>query len=171
MAEIPRALVKDLLSTGYFYEELKNYSESNEIDLASFSRNFAVPHLAKKVEIYQNLGQTNRSGILNLAVKCLSKANDEEMAASILELKKVAASEMDTNEKALFMDVHFDKSELLSFRQKSETAESLGKLLVVIIRMFKLPEALGKRDRSDEVSASIANSIKAHWELPVFQGK
>ena len=46
MCETPSAPVKDLLSTGYFYEELKNHvksTESKEIDLVSFSRDFAVP--------------------------------------------------------------------------------------------------------------------------------
>jgi len=170
MTEIPHALVKDLLSTGYFFEELKNHTESKEIDLSSFSRDFAVPYLTRKSESYQQSGQTNRTKILNLAVKFLHNANDSEMADTILGLKKVAESEVEINEKALHKTEQLDKSELLSCRQKSETAQSLGKLLISIIRMFKLAEVATKRDKSEEVCNPVEDAIKNYWELSILPG-
>lgn len=168
MAEIPHALVKDLLSTGYFFEELKNYTEAKEIDLPSFSRDFAVPYLTRKFELYQRSGQTNRSKILNLAVKFLYNANDDEMADTILGLKKVAASEMDINEKALYKNDQLDRAEVLSCRQKSEAAQSLGKLLISIIKIFKLAEVTTKRDKSEGVYGSVGDAIKDYWELSLL---
>lgn len=147
MAEIPHVLVKDLLSIGYFFEELRKFSRTQEIDLASFSRGFAIPYLAKKVESYQRSGQTHKIGILNLAVSHLSKASDHEMADSLLGLRRVATSEVDMNEKAICKSEQFDKAQLLSFRHKSEAAQSLGKLLVAIIRIYKLSEVITRRDK------------------------
>jgi len=170
MAELPHALVKDLLSTGYFFEELKNYTESKEIDLPSFSRGFAVPYLSRKCESYQKSGQTNRSRILNLAVETLDNANDDEMADTIFGLKRLAASEVATNEIAVHKNDQLDKSELLSCRQKSEAAQSLGKLLISIIRMFKLAEAVTKRDTSERVYVSVDDALKNHRELSVLPG-
>lgn len=170
MTEMPHALVKDLLSTGYFFEELKNYTESKEIDLPSFSRDFAVPYLTRKSESYQKSGQTNRTKILNLAAKFLYEANDGEIAETILGLKKVAAFEVDTNEKALHKNDQLDKSEIFSCRQKSEAAQSLGKLLISIIRMFNLAEVITKRDKSKEASDSVCDAIKDYWELSVLPG-
>jgi len=168
MEEIPHALVKDLLSTGYFFEELKNYTESKEIDLLSFSRDFAVPYLSRKSESYQRSGQTDRAMILDLAVKFLYDANDNEIADTILGLKKVAASEVDINEKTLYRNDHVEKSELLSCRRKSEDAQSLGKMLTSIIRVFKLPEVIAKRDKSEGVRDSVEDAIKDYWELSVL---
>lgn len=168
MAEIPHVLVKDLLSTGYFFEELKNYTESKEIGLSSLSRDFAVPYLTQKSESYQRSGQTNRTKILNLAVKFLYNANDSEMADTIFGLKKVAESEVDTNEKALRTNDQLDKSELLSCRQKSEAAQALGKLLISIIRVFQLAEVITKRDNSEGACDSVADAIKDYWELSVL---
>lgn len=170
MSEIPHALVKDLLSTGYFFEELKNYTEAKEIDLPSFSRDFAVPYLTRKSESYQRSGQANRSRILNLAVKFLDNANDDEMADTIIGLKKVVASEMNINEKALHKNDQLDKAELLSCRQKSEAAQSLGKLLISIIKIFKLAEVTTKRDKPEGECASVDVTIKEYWELPVLPG-
>jgi len=34
--EMPHAVVKDLRSTGYFFNELKSYSQSSEIDLETY---------------------------------------------------------------------------------------------------------------------------------------
>lgn len=163
MAEIPHALVKDLLSIGYFFEELKNLSGIKEIDLPSFSRGFAIPYLAKRSESYQRSGQSDKIGILNLAVSHLSKASDDEMADSLLGLRRVASSEVDVNEKALYRSDQHDKSQLLTFRHKSEAAQSLGKLLVAIIRIFKLSEVGTRRDkRGDGEAASVVNAIENH---------
>jgi hypothetical protein len=160
--------VKDLLSTGYFFEELKNYTESKEIDLLSFSRDFAVPHLTRKFELYQRSGQTNKCKILNLAVKFLDNASDDEMADTIFGLKRLAASEVATHERAFHKNDQLERSEILSGRQMSEAAQSLGKLLITIIRMFKLAEVITKRDKSVRVFASIDDVIKDHWDLSVM---
>lgn len=168
MAEIPQALVKDLLSTGYFYEELRNYSESKEIDLISFSRDFAVPYLSRKSETYQKSGQSSKSIILNFAVKYLSNADDSAMSDSIFGLKRVVEYEMEIHEKAYYKNDAIDKSELLSCRQKSESARSLGKLLISIIRLFKLAEVITKRDKSERSSDSLADTIQAYWKSSIL---
>lgn len=170
MAETPHALVKDLLSTGYFFEELKNYTDSKEIDLSSFVKDFAVPYLSQKSESHQKSGQTNRTRILNLAVKFLYNADDSEMADTIFGLRKIAASEVDISEKALHKSDQLGKSELLLFRRKSEAAQSLSKLLISIIRMFKLAEVVTKRNKSEEVCDSVEDAIKNHWELSIMPG-
>jgi hypothetical protein len=164
MAEIPQALVKDLLSTGYFFEQLKNYSESKEIDLLSFSRDFAVPYLADKSESYQKSGQGSKSIILNFAVKYLVDADDDAMSDSIFGLKRVVEYEMEIHERAYYKNDQIDKLELLSCRQKSESARSLGKLLISIIRIFKLAEVVTKRDKSENASDSLVDSIQAYWK-------
>jgi hypothetical protein len=170
MAETPCALVKDLRSTGYFFEELKNYNGSQEIHLTSFSKDFAVPYLAKKSESYQKTGRIKRAKILDLAVKFLREANDGEMEETIFGLKKVAASEVDTNAIALYGTDRFEKSELLLCRQKLEEAQSLGKLLISIIRVFKLAEVIGKQDNSEGACDSICDAIKQHWKPSVLPG-
>lgn len=158
MTEIPNALIKDLLSTGYFFEELKHYAKSKEMDITSYSRNFAVPYLARISESYEGSGQTQRSRILNLAVEHLSNVNDDEMVASIFGLKKAAASEVDVNAKALSHIDQLDKSEALSCRQRVESAESLVKLLVSIIRIFKLAEVRAKRNKAEESEVRTVSS-------------
>ncbi len=169
MTETPHALVKDLLSTGYFFEELKNYTESKEIDLPSFSRDFAVPYLTRKSESYHRSGKANRTKILNLAVKFLFEANDNEMADTIFGLKKVAASEVDTYEKALHKNDQLEKSEILTYRQKLEEAQSLGKMLICIIRAFKLTEiTTNKRDKSEDTCETVCGAIKEYWEPSVL---
>jgi hypothetical protein len=165
MAEIPQASVKDLISTGYFFEELKKYTGSKEIDLPSFSRIFVVPYLTGKSELYRKSGQTNKIRILNLAGEFLYNANDEEITDTIFGLKKVAASEVDINEKALHTDDQLKKSEILSCRHKLEAAQSLSKLLISIIRMFKLAEVITKRGKSEALYASVGDAIKDHWQL------
>jgi hypothetical protein len=170
MAETQLALVKDLISTGYFFEELRTYSKSKEIDLASFNKDFAVPYLARISELYQESGELDRSKILNLAVKHLSNASDEELVDSIFGLKKIAASEIDTTEKALHQSDQLNKSELRSCRRKSESATSLSKLLVSIIRIFKLVEIKVKRNKSEEGYNSIYDGISDSWNLPAVPG-
>lgn len=167
MAEIPSALVKDLRSTGYCFEELRSYTESKEIDLSSFAKDFAVPYLARKAESYQGPGRINRAKILDLAVKFLCEANDGEMAETIFGLKKVATSEVDTYEKVLYATDRFEKSELLLCRQKLQEAQSLGKLLISIIRVFKLAEVIAKRGEAEGSPGSVRDAIKHYWEPSV----
>ena len=168
MAESQLALVKDLISTGYFFEELRTYSKSQEIDLPSFSRDFAVPYLTRISESYEESGEPDRSMILNLAIKHLSNVSDDELVDSIFGLKKIAASEINSNEKALHQSDQLNKSELRSYRQQSESATSLSKLLVSIIRMFKLVEAKVKHDQSEEERNSIYDAIRGSWNLSVL---
>lgn len=168
MATIPNALIKDLLSTGYFYDELKNYSESKEIDLTTYSRNYAVPYLTKLSKSYERSGQFDRSRILNLAVEHLSDTDAEALGRSILSLRKVVASEIDTNEKVLHQNDQHDKAEIQSSRRKSESAQSLAKLLVAIIRTFKLAEVIAKRDKPGGVRDSTDNTINDALEPPAL---
>jgi hypothetical protein len=170
MAETQLVLVKDLISTGYFFEELRTFSKSKEIDLASFNKDFAVPYLARISGLYEESGEPDRSKILNLAVKHLSNVSDDQLVDSIFGLKKIASSEIDTAEKALHQSDQLNKSELRSCRQKSESATSLSKLLVSIIRIFKLVEIKVKRDKAEEGYNSIYDAIRDSWNLPVLPG-
>ncbi|MGC8491171.1 MAG: hypothetical protein ACP5SH_05470 [Syntrophobacteraceae bacterium] len=168
MPETVNASFKDLLSTGYFYGELKTYmksTETNEIDLISFNRYFAVPYLIKKSESYKEPAQTNRARILDLAVKFLSNVNDGELAETIFALKKVAEFEVQVNEKEICTTDQPSRAQ--SCRQRSESAQFLGKLLTSIIKMFRLPQIVGKRDNSDEEHDSVENSIKSYWDLSI----
>ena len=166
MCETPSAPVKDLLSTGYFYEELKNHvksTESKEIDLVSFSRDFAVPYLVKKSASYKGPGQTNRAKILDLAVKFLSNANDAELTETVFALKKVAESEVAVSAKEISTT---DQPGMAQFcRQRSESAQSLKKLLTSIIKMYRLAQTVGKKDESDEGADSVEDSIMSYWEM------
>ena len=168
MAETQLALVKDLISTGYFYDELRKYSKSQEIDLPSFNRDFAVPYLTRTSESYEESGEPDRSKILHLAIKHLSQVTDDELVDSIFGLKKIAASEIDTNEKALHRADQLKKSELRSCRQQSESATSLSKLLVSMIRMFKLVEANVRHDKSEENRNVVYDTIRDSWKLAVL---
>lgn len=166
MSETVNAPFKDLLSTGYFYDELKNYiksTESNEIDLISFNRDFAVPYLIRKSQSYKDPWQTNRARILNLAVKFLSDVNDEELTDTIFALKKLAESEVDKNEKEIRTTDQPLSTQ--SYRQRSESAQSLGKLLTSIVKMFRLAQVSRKRDNSDdEEQDSVEYTIRSYWE-------
>jgi hypothetical protein len=171
MIQLPLALVKDLLSTGYFFEDLKSYPKSKEMDLPTYSRNFLVPYLARISESYEGKGQQNRNIILKLAVKNLSDVNDDQLTDSILGLKKTAVAEIDANEKALHKNDQLDRSEHLSCRQKSESAQSLVKLLVSIIRTFKLVEIIAKRvEESGAASNSAGKETTGNIGLSVLQG-
>jgi hypothetical protein len=147
MTLIPDALVKELLSTGYFFEELKSYSESIEMDIHTYSRQYAIPYLIRTSESYQASRQPDRCKILNLAVDSLSKVDDEDLVESIFELKKVAIAQIELNERALSEIGRHDRSAVQSSHQQFEAAQSLLKLLVNIIRMFKLSEVLAKKDK------------------------
>ncbi len=169
MSETPNAPIKDLLSTGYFYEELKNYmksTESKEIDLGSFNRDFAVPYLIKKSESYKGPAQTNRARIVNLAVKFLSNVDDDELAETIFALKKMAESEVEVNEKEIRTTDR--PAGVQSCRQRSESAQFLGKLLTSIIKIFRLAQIAGKRDDSDEEHDSVGDTIKSYWQLSML---
>lgn len=169
MSETPNAPVKDLLSTGYFYEELKNYTkstQSKEIDLVSFSRDFAVPYLVRKSGSYKGPGQADRARILTLAAESLSKANESELAQTIFALKNVAESEVRVNEKE--MCTTDQPSRAQSCRQRSESAQFLRKLLTSIVKMFKLAPILEKGDDSDEQADSVEGLIKSCWELSIL---
>lgn len=163
------ALVKDLISTGYFFEDLRTYSKSQEIDLPSFSKEFAVPYLTRTSKSYKDSGEPDRSMILNLAIKHLTSVSDDELVDSIFGLKKIAASEIDTNEKALHQSNQLNKSELRSCRQKSESAMFLSKMLVSMIRMFKLVEVNARHDKSEENRNVVYDTIRDCWKLAVVR--
>lgn len=139
MESMPGALVKDLLSTGYFYQELRDYTVSKEIDLASYIKIYTIPYLSHLLEEHRKSGQIDRTQILTLVIDHLRNFNDEKLPESILKLKKITATEIDSNEKALHQDDQNDRSRR-SCHRKSESAQALSKLLVSIIKMFKLVE-------------------------------
>lgn len=168
MAQVPHALVKDLLSTGYFFEDLKSYSKSSEIDFTLYSRDFLVPYLARISESYISAGQPNRSKILDLAVKQLSGVEDDELAESIFGLKKIAALEIDSNEKAFSQIDSGDKPGLIRCRQKLESAQALAKLLVSTIRVFRLAEINPKREKSDGRRGHASDVLKEKPEASVM---
>ncbi len=151
METMPNASLKDLLSTGYFYNDLKTYTKSTEMDLCSYSRDYAIPYLSKLLELNEGAGETDRNEILTLAIDCLTNAEDEDLADSILELKSITTSEIDSNERLLHHLDPGDKFRLKTCRQKSESAQTLSKLLVSIIKMFKLAEQTPKRGANKAV--------------------
>lgn len=151
METMPNASLKDLLSTGYFYKDLKKYNASNEIDLSSYSRNYAIPYLSRLLDLNKDSGEIHGNEILTLAIDFLTKAKDEELGESILELKSIITSEIDSNEIMLYQLGLGDKHRLKACRQKSQSAQTLSKLLVSIIKMFKLSEGAPKRGASKGV--------------------
>ena len=165
MTEIPHATVKDLLSTGYFFDALKGYSKTAEIDLSTYNKDFVVPYLSTILKSYERSGQPDRSVILTTAIQNLSEADDDNMVGYILDLRKMAASEVDANEKALVQNIPLDKSERLTCRKKSESAQSLTKLFVSIIRAFKLTEVNVKRDKTKRMGDSLSETMSSGPEL------
>ena len=162
--EIPHALVKDLRSTGYFFEELKNYSQSPEIRVTTYCIDFAIPYLVRLSESYDRSGKPDRSRILRLAIKHLSDPGDHEVVDSIFVLKKVAQSEVDKTGKAVLQN-QFDKSKSLANRQRFESAELIIKLLVNIIKTFKLAEPNTKQRKADGVEDPVSDAIIQSWEI------
>ncbi len=162
--EIPHALVKDLRSTGYFFEELKNYSQSPEMLITTYCNDFAAPYLVKLSESYDRSGRPVRSRILRLAVKHLSDPNECEVVDSIFGLKKVAESEIGETSKAVVQE-QLDKSESLAIRQRMESAEFLVKLLVNIIKLFRLAEPNAKQRKADGVENPVGDAITQSWEI------
>ncbi len=161
--EIPNALVKDLRSTGYFFDELKNYSQSPVIDIKDYCANLAVPYLDKVSGFYDKSGQSNRSGILRLAIEHLSNSNDLEIVDSIFGLKKVAEAEIVKAGKAS-IEEQPDKSKSLVSRQRLESAEFLVKLLVSIIKMFKLVRPNANQKTTEEAHNPVFEAITQNWE-------
>ncbi len=167
--EIPHALVKDLRSTGYFFEELKSYSQSPEMYVTTYCIDFAIPYLARLSESYDTSGQSDRSRILRLAIKHLSDPSDYEVVDSIFGLKKLAVSEIDKAAKAALQE-QFDKSRSLANRQRLESAEFLIKLLVNIIKMFKLAEPNARQRKADGVEDPVGDAIIRSWEILELKG-
>jgi hypothetical protein len=157
--ETSHALVKDLRSTGYFFNELKSYSQSSEIDLETYCTSFAVPYLVRVSESYDKSGRSPRSRILMLAIKHLSAPSECEIVDSIFGIKKVAESEIKTS-----LEEQHDKSRILADRQGLESAKFLVKLLVNIIKMFKLTEPDAYRRKTDEVENPVFDAIIRSWE-------
>ena len=162
MAEKQIALLKDLRSTGYFFEELKNYSKSLEMDISTYCSNYAIPYLTRISESYGGAGQVDRCRILTLAIKHLS-TSDDDVVNSIFGLKKVAVSEIDKEAKAALHD-QFDKTKSLSSRRKLESAESLMKLLVNIIKAFKLTEVTARQRKAESLDDPVGDAIMRNWE-------
>lgn len=163
METMPSALVKDLLSTGYFYAELRSYNASKEIDLATYIRDYTIPFLAKTLDRYRRSEQVDKYEIYNVAIKRLADVHDDALGESILGLKKMTEEEIDFNEKVLHRVSQDDTSRRVSHR-KSQSAQSLAKLLVSIIKMFKLPENLTKR----KTQQSVDDTVKDLQEPTVF---
>lgn len=167
--EIPHALVKDLRSTGYFFDELKNYSQSPEMDVTTYCTDFAVPYLVRVSESHDRSGQPDRSRILRLAIKHLSNRSDQELVGCIFGLKKVAASEISKTAKTA-AEESIDKSITVANRRKLESAEFLVKLLVTIIRTFKLAEPNVKQGKAEGAKDPVADAVNQSWEALQLAG-
>jgi len=161
--EIQHAPVKDLRSTGYFFDELKTYSASSEMDLTTYCVGFVVPYLGKISDSYEKLGHFAKSRILKLAIHYLSNPKDEEIVDTIFGLWKIAISEVSKAEKAGFAG-SLDKSETVANRQKLQGAQVLVKLMVNIIKMFRLAEPNASLRRSNEGKSIVFESIIQSWE-------
>lgn len=164
MAPKPCALLKDLRSTGYFYDELKTFSSSPEMDISTYCTDFAIPYLLKLSDSYEKLGQGDRSIILKLAVKYLSENSGEDLIESVFGLKKVALSELDILSKANLKN-ELDRSETLLIHRKIESTKSLIKLLVNIIKIFKLTEMTAKERKSEGIIDSVGDAIMHNWKV------
>ncbi len=148
MTDSAQVLVKDLRSTGYFFEELKDYSRSAEMNIHTYSRNYVIPYLIRLAESHRESGHPERSRILDSAAELLSDAGDDELIESLFAIKKIANSEIEINERLLSEIGRHNKSQVLTCYQKSESAKRVLKLMVNIIKMFRLPEVTAKRDKS-----------------------
>jgi hypothetical protein len=164
MTAKPCATLKDLRSTGYFYDELKKYSSSPEMDISTYCTDFAIPYLIRISESYDRLGQVDRSNILKLAVKHLSEIGDEDLIESVFGLKKVAVSELDKLGKAGLLE-GLARHETLSNRRQLESAKSLIKLLVNIIKIFKLAEVTTKQRKSEGIGDPVGDAIMQNWKV------
>lgn len=163
MEEMPNAPIKDLLSSGYFSEELRDYSGAREIDLTSFNRQLLVPYLIRESESCRRSGQCDKSDILDFAIKFLLDINEDDIPHTLFGLKKFAAAEVNLNEQ-LCVTRPIGKSERLSCQRKSEAARALVKLLVSVIRVFKLAEVIAKGEESRDVRDSVVDAIDQNWQ-------
>jgi len=166
--EIPHAPLKDLRSTGYFFDELKTYPASPDMDLTTYCVSFVAPHLVKVCESYDRLAHFAKSRILKLAIQYLSNPKDDEIVDSIFGLWRVAVSEVDRAGKADFA-VPLDKSESFANRQKLQSAEFLVKLLVNIIKTFRLAESSVNLRKTDESINPVFKTIIESWGI--LEGK
>jgi len=98
-----------------------------------------------------------------LAIKHLSAPSESEIVDSIFGIKKVAESEIKKTSKTSLDEQH-DKSRILADRQSLESAEFLVKLLVNIIKMFKLTEPDAYRRKTDEVENPVFAAIIQSWK-------
>ncbi len=163
MAEIPHASLKELLSTGYFYDELKKYSESPEMDISTYCSDFAVPYLIRLSESHDKSAQLDDNRIFKLAIRHLFHIKEEEIIDSIFGLKKVAVLELQRIEKASRTD-NLDRSEAHANRRRQEAAESLIKLLVNIIKVFRLPEITPQQRKAESIGDPVGDAIMQNWE-------
>jgi hypothetical protein len=162
MAAKPCATLKDLRSTGYFYDELKRYSSAPEMDMSTYCTDFAIPYLVGKSESYDKLGQVEGSNILKLAVRHLSEIEDVDLIESVFGLKKVAVFELDKIGKADLIE-ELGRHEVLSNRRKRESTQSLIKLLVNIIKIFRLAEVTAKQRKTDGIGDPVGDAIMQNW--------
>jgi hypothetical protein len=159
--EIPHAPLRDLRSTGYFFDELKGYSSSPDMDLTTYCKGFVSPYLVKVSESHDRLGHPDKSRILKLAIKHLSDPSDDEIVDSIFGLRKVAVSEANRAGTADFAE-QLDKSESLANKQKLQSAQFLVKLLVNVIRMFRLVETNANQKQA-ELTNPVFSAIFESW--------
>lgn len=164
MAEIPHASLKDLRSTGYFYDELKKYSESPEMDISTYCSDFAVPYMIRISESHGKDSQTDGSKIFKFAIGYLSQIKEEQLIESIFGLKRVAEWELQRLEKASRIET-LDKSEAHANRRRQEAAESLVKLLVNIIKVFRLPEITPQQRKAESIDDPVGDAIMQNWEI------
>lgn len=162
--EIAPALLKDLRSTGYFFDELKNYTQSPDMGITTYCINFVIPYLLRISESYDRSGRSDRSRILRLAIEHLSSPNDDEAVDSIFGLKKVAVSEIAKAHKEAAIEQEFDRSRSLANRHRLESAELLVKLLVNIIKIFRLTEPKARQKKADEIPDPADDAIMQRWE-------
>jgi hypothetical protein len=162
--EIPYAPLKELRSTGYFYDKLKAYSESPDMALSTYCVNFVSPYLAEVSASYDKTGLFHKSKILKLAIKYLSNPKDDELIDLIFGIRKIAASEVDKATRADFTD-HLDKAEAWANRQKLQSAEFLLKLLLNIIKIFRLPDSNTNLGKTDENVNPTFEAISESWEI------
>jgi hypothetical protein len=168
--EIAHALVKDLRSTGYFFDELKDY-KSPDMDITTYCINFVIPYLVRVSESYESSGHSDRSRILRLAIEHLSNPSDGEAVDFIFGLRTVAVSEIaKAHKEETILQQEFDKSRSLTNRHKLESAEFLTKLLVNIIKMFRLVDPHAKQKKADEIPNPVGDAVMERWETLELTG-
>jgi len=99
-----------------------------------------------------------------LAIKHLSDPSECEIVDSIFGIKKVAESEIKKTSKTS-LEEQRDKSTALADRQSLESAVFLIKLLVNIIKMFRLAEPNAYRKKADEAENPVFDAVLQSWEI------